>query len=65
MKQSRCVRMSSYSRTTGKIIAVLPLDREFLGQGEAAADAEGFAGDFQAWGGLFAFVFVLIDAEGY
>ena len=39
------------------------LDREFLGQGEAAAYAEGFAGDFQAWRGLFAFVFVLIYAE--
>ena len=41
------------------------LDREFLGQGEAAAYTEGFAGDFQTWGSLFAFVFVLIYAQGY
>ena len=39
-------------------------DREFLSEGEAAADAEGFGGDFQAWRGLFAFVFVLVNAQG-
>jgi hypothetical protein len=52
---------TSFRTTTVEVEAIAGLDLNFDGDGEAAAVAEGLAGDFKDGSGLLALVFAAFD----